>query len=538
MPGIALNNLISFAAAPVGSQSAATSGSAGDFNDHLQRASQDGDADNQPVGASDDPNSADAASAPGQNFDPAPATDEGTQDGQSSKPSSASQTLANSSNDRATAKSDPNDNDRNKRSQSGSHGVTTTSGTSATTSATTASVSIVAQASAVDPTAASTDPAADAAANVKTSAAEAKAQASAGNKSATNLVDEQAQTTSASDSSASQAATGPASAADLQSRAANATQSINAVESSSAQQVQHAVAAADPAATVTQAVATAGMAAAMKSTETSSKARPSTQSAGPSVEASAGVDQPKPNRSARVTEADQRSVAISATEVQIAAAGVVATGKEPDSQTADSSPTSNQKNNGPPATEAIDAKSAPASAGLNTGNAAAPPKQATASAPADQSAASSGASEVDRVRFIQRVTGAFQAADDQGGQIRIRLSPPDLGSMRLEISVRNGVMTAHVQTETETARNMLLDHLPQLRERLADHNIKIDYFDVELTNQSRSGMQQNFADNAYQRQPAAPPGASRSRATSAASEPTAAATVAVRGANGRLDVTV
>jgi flagellar hook-length control protein FliK len=109
--------------------------------------------------------------------------------------------------------------------------------------------------------------------------------------------------------------------------------------------------------------------------------------------------------------------------------------------------------------------------------------------------------------------------------------------MRLEISVRNGVMTAHVQTETETARNMLLDHLPQLRERLADHNIKIDHFDVELTNQSRSGMQQNFADNAYQRQPAAPPGASRSRATSA-SEPTATATAAVRGANGRLDVTV
>ena len=75
----------------------------------------------------------------------------------------------------------------------------------------------------------------------------------------------------------------------------------------------------------------------------------------------------------------------------------------------------------------------------------------------------------------------------------MRLSPPELGSMQLELTLRNGLMTAHVQAETDTARNMLFDQLPQLRERLADHNIKIDHFDVELMNQSKSGTPQNFA---------------------------------------------
>jgi flagellar hook-length control protein FliK len=129
-------------------------------------------------------------------------------------------------------------------------------------------------------------------------------------------------------------------------------------------------------------------------------------------------------------------------------------------------------------------------AALNTG----PADQGSSQVSGQSTVASdAGTSQVDRVRFLQRVAGAFRAADEQGGQIRLRLSPPELGSMKLELNVRDGLMTAHVQAETDAARNLLLDHLPQLRERLADHNIKIDHFDVELMNQSKSGTPQNFA---------------------------------------------
>jgi flagellar hook-length control protein FliK len=138
---------------------------------------------------------------------------------------------------------------------------------------------------------------------------------------------------------------------------------------------------------------------------------------------------------------------------------------------------------------------------------------------------------------LQRVAGAFRAADEPGGQIRLRLSPPELGSMKLELTVRDGLMTAHVQAETDTARNLLLDHLPQLRERLADHNIKIDQFDVELMNQSKSGMPQNFAGG---RDAGAPYVQQRSRRSAIAAAVAAgvAPPISARPANGRLDVTV
>lgn len=116
----------------------------------------------------------------------------------------------------------------------------------------------------------------------------------------------------------------------------------------------------------------------------------------------------------------------------------------------------------------------------------------TSSEPAANGAA---LSTFDRTRFVQRVTRAFQAAGDQGGQIRLRLSPPELGSLQLEISVKQGAMTAHIQADNSTAQQALLDSLPELRDRLARQDIRIDRFDVELTGQSSGGLPQSPQGN-------------------------------------------
>jgi flagellar hook-length control protein FliK len=41
-------------------------------------------------------------------------------------------------------------------------------------------------------------------------------------------------------------------------------------------------------------------------------------------------------------------------------------------------------------------------------------------------------------------------------------------------------MTASLETETASARRVLLDHLPALRDRLAEQNIRIERFDVDV----------------------------------------------------------
>jgi flagellar hook-length control protein FliK len=106
---------------------------------------------------------------------------------------------------------------------------------------------------------------------------------------------------------------------------------------------------------------------------------------------------------------------------------------------------------------------------------------------------SDGLTEAERVRFVQRVARAFHSMGDEGGEIRLRLSPPELGSLRVEVSVRDGVMSARLEAETASARNVLLENLPALRERLAEQNIKVERFDVDVRDEQRQTPGEQFA---------------------------------------------
>lgn len=103
--------------------------------------------------------------------------------------------------------------------------------------------------------------------------------------------------------------------------------------------------------------------------------------------------------------------------------------------------------------------------------------------------------QVDQARFVQRVARAFRAVGERSGSVRLRLSPPQLGSLRLEITVRDGSMTARVEAETPTARNLLLDNLPALRDRLAQQDVKVKQFDVDLMDRSPGGLPDQTADH-------------------------------------------
>ena len=88
--------------------------------------------------------------------------------------------------------------------------------------------------------------------------------------------------------------------------------------------------------------------------------------------------------------------------------------------------------------------------------------------------------EIDQTRFIERVARAFQAAEGRDGVLRLRLSPPELGALRLELKMHEGALTARVEAETPTAKALLLEHLPMLRERLAEQGVRVEQFDVDL----------------------------------------------------------
>lgn len=144
-----------------------------------------------------------------------------------------------------------------------------------------------------------------------------------------------------------------------------------------------------------------------------------------------------------------------------------------------------------------------ASSKRKNGDAATKPIEAKGEAPAaafarmsrsnnsSANSSTSGANEspqVDPSRFIGRVAKAFQTAHDRGGTLQLRLSPPELGALRIELNVKDGVMSASLQTENANARKLLLDHLPALRDRLAEQNIRVDRFDVDVRQDGAGGQ--------------------------------------------------
>jgi flagellar hook-length control protein FliK len=93
----------------------------------------------------------------------------------------------------------------------------------------------------------------------------------------------------------------------------------------------------------------------------------------------------------------------------------------------------------------------------------------------------------DRARFVGRVEGAIRAAQQRDGHVHVRLSPPELGSLRIELSFSQGVLIARLEAETTTARNLLLDNLPALRDRLAQQDVRVERFDVDVRRDTGNG---------------------------------------------------
>jgi flagellar hook-length control protein FliK len=115
---------------------------------------------------------------------------------------------------------------------------------------------------------------------------------------------------------------------------------------------------------------------------------------------------------------------------------------------------------------------------------------------------------VDRARFVGRVSRALRLAQQRDGRMQLRLSPPELGSLRMEISVQQGILTATMETETAAARHVLLENLPALRERLAGQEIRIERFDVDVRReggeQSQNQAAQQRPNDQSQRRPGVP----------------------------------
>jgi flagellar hook-length control protein FliK len=85
-----------------------------------------------------------------------------------------------------------------------------------------------------------------------------------------------------------------------------------------------------------------------------------------------------------------------------------------------------------------------------------------------------------RVVVEQVVAHATRFEGDGRHAVHVRLDPPDLGAVRIDAVLDGRDLTLTIRAERESARELLLDGLPELREALVEHGLVPERVSVEL----------------------------------------------------------
>ncbi|MFQ6048356.1 MAG: flagellar hook-length control protein FliK [Phycisphaerae bacterium] len=87
---------------------------------------------------------------------------------------------------------------------------------------------------------------------------------------------------------------------------------------------------------------------------------------------------------------------------------------------------------------------------------------------------------VQQGRLTEQIVRVVRASLGQmRSQVHLRLSPPELGTLRLEIDLRADALRMRVVTETDAAGKALISRLEQLREALQQHSIRLERVEFE-----------------------------------------------------------
>ena len=68
----------------------------------------------------------------------------------------------------------------------------------------------------------------------------------------------------------------------------------------------------------------------------------------------------------------------------------------------------------------------------------------------------------------------------------MRLHPPELGAVRIEVEIQDGVVRAQFQTQHESVRTLLTHQIQQLRQALQGHGLVVDRLDVQTQAQPQA----------------------------------------------------
>ncbi len=111
---------------------------------------------------------------------------------------------------------------------------------------------------------------------------------------------------------------------------------------------------------------------------------------------------------------------------------------------------------------------------------------------------SEGAADNDAINQARLTRGLRSALNQQGGSVTLRLTPPEMGTVRIQLDLAGPSVSARFHAESDAARAMLQQQLGQLRGALEGQGLSVDRLSVQPMNDSSAS---NFTRNEQQGQP-------------------------------------
>jgi hypothetical protein len=107
--------------------------------------------------------------------------------------------------------------------------------------------------------------------------------------------------------------------------------------------------------------------------------------------------------------------------------------------------------------------------------------------------------DISATQIINRISGEIKEnVSTDGGRIKITLSPPSLGTLEMDVTVRNNKVEVIIIADNKDVQQALNTHLDRLKGSLLNHGLTIDRCDVLMQN-NREGYQQNYSQQTFHR---------------------------------------
>ena len=107
---------------------------------------------------------------------------------------------------------------------------------------------------------------------------------------------------------------------------------------------------------------------------------------------------------------------------------------------------------------------------------------------------------INPAQIIEQVAYALQVSHTGGQEMQLQLSPPDLGSLQINVSVHDGVLSVRLEAQSPTTQQILVDNLSQLKNSLTQQGVAFDRIDVRLAGSQTGSSSSGSAESSFAQQ--------------------------------------